>query len=580
MRKIINAPEKFVDEVLEGLLLAHPDALTIAPGSARALVAVAPTRPGQVAIATGGGSGHLPLFLGYVGNGLAHGAAVGNVFSSPSADDMLAVTRAIDAGGGVLYLYGNYGGDVFNFDDAAARAEADGIRVTTVLGTDDILSAPHEVHSTRRGVAGLALAFKTAGAAARRGLSLDDVAHVAQRTIDNTRTMGVGLAPTILPEAGAATFELEPGEMEIGIGIHGEPGQYRGPIESADTIADRFVNTLLEEVRGRRVAVLVNGLGATPLEELYVLYRRVARQLEERGISIAQRYIGEYATSLEMAGASVSLCALDPELESLLDDPADAALFAAWGRAPQTSRVDARPGIDGRPRAGGGGGGAHQKPASTTTASEQQSGREFAALIATAMRQWASCGDELRALDSVLGDGDLGITVVRGSSAVIEALSSSRDDWHPSAVIAAAARAFGAANPSTFAALASLGCSALADAIRENPHDWAHAAEAALLAVQQRGGAQVGDKTMIDPWAAVVTALHNHPDITFSGLVEVAQEATDGTADLRSARGRAAWTGERSMGQRDPGSVALTRLLESLRDAEASAKQPRSAATD
>jgi len=329
VKKIINDPESFVDEVIDGLLLAHPDRLKAAGEDRRSLVrASAPD--GVVGIVTGGGSGHLPLFLGYVGTGLCSGVAVGNVFSSPSPDQVLAATVASDSGKGVLYLYGNYGGDVFNFDLAGDLADAEGIEVTTVLGTDDVASAPIERAETRRGVAGILFAYKIAGAAAARGDDLATVAALAQRAVDATGTMGVGLSPTILPAAGKPTFELPDGEMELGIGIHGEPGQRRGPLETADAITDQLVEQIIVDrgiERGARVAVLVNGLGATPLEELYVMYRRVRQLLDERDIRVHRPYIGEYATSLEMAGASISIIALDDELTALLDAPADSPFF-------------------------------------------------------------------------------------------------------------------------------------------------------------------------------------------------------------------------------------------------------------
>src|SRR5690606_7170102 len=263
---------------------------------------------------------HLPLFLGYVGQGLATGVAIGNVFSSPSAEQIAAATRASHGGAGVLYLYGNYGGDIYNFDLAADIVAAEGIATATVLGTDDILSAPRGKESTRRGVAGLFFAYKTAGAAADRGDDLAGVREIAQRTVDATRTMGVGLSPTILPAAGEPTFTLAEGEMEVGIGIHGEPGSHRGPLESADEITDRFLTEILAELApapGQRVAVLVNGLGATPLEELYLIYRRVHQVLTERGVAIHPRHIGGFATSLEQAAPSRPLRLLVDALTEL-----------------------------------------------------------------------------------------------------------------------------------------------------------------------------------------------------------------------------------------------------------------------
>jgi dihydroxyacetone kinase-like protein len=330
VKKLINAPDAFVDEMLEGLLLAHPDQLRSASPDNRALVRVDSPVTGKVGIVTGGGSGHLPVFLGYVGVGLCTGVAVGNVFSSPSSDQCLAATRASDGGAGVLYLYGNYGGDVLNFDLAGDLAELEGIETRTVLATDDVASQPRQRAADRRGVAGLVLAYKVAGAAAERGDSLAEVAAAAQAAVDATRTMGIGLSPTILPTVGKPTFELDEGQMEVGIGIHGEPGIHRGALETADQVADRLLDAIVADLdltAGERVVVLVNGMGATPLEELYVLYRRVHQRLTELGVDIHRRYIGEYATSLEMAGASLTLMRVNDRLAELIDAPARSPFF-------------------------------------------------------------------------------------------------------------------------------------------------------------------------------------------------------------------------------------------------------------
>lgn len=331
MRKIINSPDAFVDEVVEGILLAHPERLR-AVGDDLRVLARTPDAPGKVGIVTGGGSGHLPLFLGYVGEGLCSAVAIGNVFSSPSAEQMMAAIQAADSGAGVLCLYGNYGGDVFNFDLACDLA--DDIETTTVLGIDDVLSAPKERADSRRGVAGLVFAYKVAGAAAARGDSLAEVTRLAETAVRATGSAGVGLSPTILPAAGLPTFTLAEGEMEIGIGIHGEPGAHRGGLETADQIADRLLAPIVADLdlaAGSRVAVLVNGLGATPLEELYLVYRQVARTLAGRGVEVTRSFVGEYATSLEMAGASVSLLALTDELLELVDAPASSP-FVTFGR--------------------------------------------------------------------------------------------------------------------------------------------------------------------------------------------------------------------------------------------------------
>jgi len=245
-------------------------------------------------------------------------------------EQMLEATRASHGGAGILYLYGNYGGDVLNFDLAGDMADAEGIETTTVLGTDDVASAPPERAEDRRGVAGMVFAYKCAGAAAERGDSLEKVAAVARKVMENARTMGVGLSPTILPAAGEPTFELADGEMEIGIGIHGEPGIGRGRLQGADEIAERLFAAIEGDLGlggEDRVAVMVNGLGATPLEELYLLYRRVKALLDERGVAVHRPYVGEYATSLEMAGASLTIMRLDDELTELLDAPAASSFF-------------------------------------------------------------------------------------------------------------------------------------------------------------------------------------------------------------------------------------------------------------
>lgn len=336
MKKIINQPDQFVDEVIDALLLAHPGWIKSATADKRALVRADAPKQGRVGIVTGGGSGHMPGFLGYVGEGLCSGVAVGNVFSSPSSEQIFEATKAVDGGAGVLYVYGNYGGDVFNFDLAADLAEPEGIDIKTVLLTDDVASAPSARSAERRGVAGMVFAFKCAGASAERGDSLDEVARITAKANNQCRSMGVGLSPTILPAAGKPTFTLPEGEMEIGIGIHGEPGTHRGPLETADQIATRLTGEILADLnapKGSRVAVLINGLGATPLEELYLLYRRAATIIGEQGLTIARSYVGEYVTSLEMAGASITIMLVDDELEALLAAPARSPFFREWSQA-------------------------------------------------------------------------------------------------------------------------------------------------------------------------------------------------------------------------------------------------------
>jgi len=329
MKKFLNAPENFVDEMLDGIYLAHPKQLAYVADDRRCMV-VAKRVPGKVGLATGGGSGHLPLFLGYVGAGLLDGAAVGGVFQSPSGEQMLEVTKAIHQGAGVLYIYGNYSGDILNFDMATEMAEVEDIKVLSVVGNDDVASSPVGQEHKRRGVAGIFFVFKAAGAAAAEGMTLDEVKRVADKAKANTRTMGVALTPCIVPEVGHASFSIGEREMEIGMGIHGEPGIRRGDLLPADAVVDEVMKPILAEralKSGDEVAVLVNGLGATPKEELYVLFRRVAAILKECGVSIFHVYIGEFATSMEMAGASISLLYLDDELKRLIAAPACSPFF-------------------------------------------------------------------------------------------------------------------------------------------------------------------------------------------------------------------------------------------------------------
>ncbi|MDX2007040.1 MAG: dihydroxyacetone kinase subunit DhaK [Meiothermus sp.] len=330
MKKILNKPEEFVKDMLEGLYTAHPDQVTHVGSDLHCLVRADSPVQGKVALATGGGSGHLPVFLGYVGRGMLDGCAIGDVFQSPSADQMLEVTKRINGGKGVVYIYGNYGGDIMNFDMATEMASMDDIEVRTVLVKDDVASATADRADTRRGVAGMVFAFKTAGAKADQGGSLDEVEAVAKKTLANTRTMGVALGPCILPAVGKPGFEIGEGEMELGMGIHGEPGVKRGKLESADHIAEAILSTITADLPlspGDKVAVMVNGLGATPLEELYILYRRVHAILKDKGVSVHRPFIGEFATSMEMPGASITILKLDDELTSLLDHPAHTPFF-------------------------------------------------------------------------------------------------------------------------------------------------------------------------------------------------------------------------------------------------------------
>ncbi len=328
----MNSPENFVPEMLEGIYASHPKELTYVENDLHCLIRKQLT-PGKVGIMTGGGSGHLPLFLGYVGEGMLDGCAIGDVFQSPSSEQILAVTKAINQGAGVLYIYGNYNGDIFNFDMAAEMADfEENIKVGTVIAGEDVASkAPKPGEkNTRRGVAGIFFVYKCAGAAAKMGKNLQQVKAVAQKACDNVRTMGVALSSCIVPKVGKPSFSIGEDEMEIGMGIHGEPGIRRGKLQPADEITQEMLLPILKDIpyiKGDEVALLVNGLGATPLEELYIMSRKTHQILEEKGIKVIKTYVGEFATSMEMAGASLSLLKVDEELKEYLQQEADTPFF-------------------------------------------------------------------------------------------------------------------------------------------------------------------------------------------------------------------------------------------------------------
>ena len=329
MQKIINDPSLVVDQMLEGFVKANSDLVSTTENERVLKYKNAPVK-GKVGVVTGGGSGHKPAFVGYIGRNMVDAVAVGELFSSPPAQMFYDAIREADAGAGVAILYGNYAGDNMNVAMAIEQAEDDGILVGKVVANDDVPSAPSSDRSRRRGVAGEILMWKVGGAKAAMGGSLEEVLAVAQKAIDNTRSMGVGLSPCILPEVGHPNFSIEPGTMEIGIGHHGEPGIEVAPLESAEQIARRMCDVISPDLpfkSGDEVVVLVSGLGSTPLMEQYILYGEVEKILESKGIKVHKSLVGNYFTSLEMAGATLSVMRLDDELKECFDYEADAVSF-------------------------------------------------------------------------------------------------------------------------------------------------------------------------------------------------------------------------------------------------------------
>lgn len=323
MQRILNNPDNIVDEMLEGFLKVHSD--MVEPTENSRVVKAKNIPEGKVGVITGGGSGHKPAFIGYVGKNLCDAAAVGEICSSPTAVAFLDAAKAADQGKGVACLYGNYSGDNMNVKMAVKMAKKEGITVKTVIANDDVASAPKSQREKRRGVAGEILMWKAGGAKAAQGGNLDEVIAAAQKAIDNTRSVGIGLTPCILPAVGHPNFEIKDGTMEVGIGHHGEPGIEVVPIETADKMAKRMTDIVLPDYpfeSGDEVIVLVSGLGATPVMELYVLYNEIEKILEKKGIRVHRSYVGNYFTSLEMSGATLTVMKLDDELKTLMDMPA------------------------------------------------------------------------------------------------------------------------------------------------------------------------------------------------------------------------------------------------------------------
>ena len=334
MQKIINEPQAVVDEMVEGYVKVHSDLLATTDNPRVLKYAHAPVS-GKVGIVTGGGSGHKPAFIGYIGRNMVDAVAVGEIFSSPPAQMFFDAFKAADSGKGVACLYGNYAGDNMNVKMAMELAKEEGIEVRTVVANDDVPSAPKDQQAKRRGVAGEILMWKVGGAKAAMGASLDEVISEAQKAIDNTRSMGIGLAPCTIPEVGHPNFAIEDGTMEVGIGHHGEPGLEVVKLETALQIGRRMTDIILPDLpfqRDDEVVVLISGLGSTPLMELYILYNEVARILGEKQIKIYRSYVGNFFTSLEMAGVTLTLMKLDGGLKECIDYEAESVGFCQFGR--------------------------------------------------------------------------------------------------------------------------------------------------------------------------------------------------------------------------------------------------------
>ena len=325
MKKIINNADNFVEESISGLVKSYPEIYKYSSETNKVLMRSVKGN-NKVGLVSGGGSGHLPLFTGYIGKGLLDSCAIGNVFASPSVDEISTAIKSANSEKGVLCIYGNYGGDVMNFDMASEMLQMEDIKVESIVVADDVASASKEEKEKRRGVTGMLYVFKTTGAIAESGADFDEVKRVALKTNENIRTMGIALTPTILPQAGKPTFEIGDDEMEIGMGIHGEPGIRRGKLKTANEITEELSEKLLNDIdlnKGDKVSILINSLGATPHEELFIVADKFNNILNDNGIINSKSYVGRYATSMEMAGMSITILKLDDELEKLLLEEAN-----------------------------------------------------------------------------------------------------------------------------------------------------------------------------------------------------------------------------------------------------------------
>ncbi|AXX30034.1 dihydroxyacetone kinase family protein [Actinosynnema pretiosum subsp. pretiosum] len=557
MTRLRNDPAEFADQLVDGFVAANATRVRRVPGG---VVRVAEGAPGTVAIVTGGGSGHYPAFGGLVGTGMAHGAAMGNVFASPSARQVRSVARAVDNGAGVLFVFGRYAGDVLNFGQAEQRLIADGIPSRTVPVTDDVSVADREDPATRRGLAGGLAVIKLAAAAAEAGLTLEQVASVAERANARTRTIGVAFSGCTLPGASEPLFTVPEGRMAIGMGVHGEPGTEEQDVPSADEMAAILVRKVLEHapVAGpARAAVLLNGLGAVKYEELFVVYREVARLLAEAGIELVEPEVGEFYTSFDMAGLSLSLVWLDEELEGYWRAPADSPGY----------RKTPSPAASADPAAGEA---AHLDPEeaipAATDASKAAAKRAAAAIEASRIAI-DEAADELGRIDAIAGDGDHGIGMQRGITAAAAAaaravdegaglgttLRIAGDEW--------ADKAGGTSGALWGVALYAAG-SAFGD---DEPRDAAKAVAAAVDAILGLGGAEVGDKTMVDALVPYRTAF---ADAVASGdadpwttAARAADAAAKATADLKPRMGRARTHVERSLGTPDAGAISFALVV-------------------
>lgn len=581
-KKLINNADNIIEEMIEGILGAHGH-LIEAYGNTGRVIAAKRTVSQKVGIVIGGGSGHEPAFYGYVGPGLADAVAIGNVFASPSPVQILEATQAADQGAGVLYMYGNYSGDVMNFDMAAEQAADENIIAQTVIVTDDVASSPRDRKQDRRGIAGGFFVFKIAAAAADQGVTLEEAVRIAKKANENTLTMGVALSPCSLPQTLKHNFELGDDEMEIGMGIHGEAGIRRATLASADSVTDELLQHIFDDETlndGDEVAMLVNGLGSTSLMELYLLNRRAREILQKKNIRIHVTFVGEYVTSLEMAGASISIIKLDEELKNYLDHPCDTPALRVGHVSslnatdnPTSSRLhkpkstsvstpDLTPHVD----------------TTDTTSEGDVSASDFISMMLKIAESIHTQKDHLSELDGAIGDGDHGVTMDIGWTAVASVLNTTNHASSIANICTVVGNTFlnavGASCGPLYASGFLHAAKAMGSRQSLDAEGTVNFIGAISDGIQSRGKATPGEKTMVDAWVPAheyaQQALLSGSDTKacLQAAIQGAEEGRDATAQMLALRGRASKLGERSIGHIDPGAasacVMLSAMLEGL----------------
>jgi dihydroxyacetone kinase len=563
MTRLWNTPAEFADEMVDGFVAAHPRYVRKISGG---VVRRAVSPEGQVALVVGGGSGHYPAFGGLVGPGLAHGAAMGNLFASPSTQQVLSVARAADNGGGVFLSYGNYAGDVLNFDAAQERLRAEGIACETVTVTDDVASAPLAERHKRRGIAGDLTVFRAAGAASAAGYPLAEVARVARLANDRTRSFGVAFTGCTLPGAPEPLFTVPAGKMAVGLGIHGEPGIDVVDIPSADELAALLVERLLAEVpdgADGRVIPILNGLGSVKYEEMFVVYGRISALLEAAGLTVIDAHVGEYCTSFDMAGLSLTLYWLDDELADLWETPVDTPAY----RRGSVGAVELSDAPDEAPVA---------EVALTPGDAESVALAEtVVAVLETIVATIDENVDELGRIDAIAGDGDHGIGMQRGSHAALAAgRAAAQAGAGAGTVLAQAADGWSNKAGGTSGALWGVILTAIAGSLGDTGRPEAAAVAAGVAAgakgVIDYGKAEIGDKTLVDallPLTETLTARIAAGDEFLDAWQVAAASATaaaEATADLLPRMGRARTHGMNSVGTPDPGAISLALIATSV----------------